>query len=69
MGQVLEHCLAIPERGANEAPEEFMVTRFIEAVRTEFRKQGVLSEQGNRWPVPGRLRRSTVLSEQRFPCG
>ncbi|HPR05048.1 MAG TPA: hypothetical protein PLI17_00230 [Denitromonas sp.] len=48
MGQVLEHCLAIPERGANEAPEEFMVTRFIEAVRTEFRKQGVLSIEQNK---------------------
>jgi len=48
MGQVLEHCLQVPKRRARETPHHYMVTHFIEAVRTEFRKQGVSSMEQNK---------------------
>lgn len=41
MGQVLEHCLKIPLRKRGEAVDTFMVTRFIDAVRAEFKAQSV----------------------------
>lgn len=47
MGQVLEHCLEIPERPDDQAPHQYMITEFISAVRAEFRKQGVSSIEQN----------------------
>ena len=48
MGQVLEHCLEIPKHPVREATDTYMVTRFIEAVRTAFKKEGVSSIEQNK---------------------
>lgn len=48
MGQVLEHCVKIPERKKGESTEAFMVTRFIDTVRAEFKLQGVSSIEQNK---------------------
>lgn len=41
MGQVLAHCLKVPDRKRGEHVDYFMVTRFIDAVRAVFKSQGV----------------------------
>ncbi len=48
MGQVLEHCLEIPKHPAREAIDTYMVTRFIEAVRSAFKAEGVSSIEQNK---------------------
>ena len=48
MGQVLQHCLNIPKQLPNENAETYMVTRFIEAVRTAFKSKGVSAIEQNK---------------------
>lgn len=48
MGQVLEHCLKIPAKPKSDSVDTYMVTRFIEAVRNEFKTQGVTSVEQNK---------------------
>lgn len=48
MGQVLEHCLTVPERHEDETADTFMVTRFIAEVRSAFKTQGVSSIEQNK---------------------
>lgn len=48
MGQVLEHCLKIPTKRNSQSTDTYMVTRFIDAVRTEFKTQGVTSVEQSR---------------------
>lgn len=48
MGQVLEHCLVVPDQRSGESAAGFMVTRFIESARAALKEKGVTSVEQNK---------------------
>ena len=48
MGQVLQHHLSVKAQEASQSDMEFMVTEFVEAVRTLLKSRGVAEVQHNR---------------------